>query len=405
MHTGEIIRFYREKAGLTQSQLGEGLCTTTHVSKIERGKTAYSDEIVSLFSERLGIDIHHEIETYQLLDKQLHLWHNSIIMRRMNLVEKIKLQLEKSAFLESSKHGAHYHLLRARYYILHQKTDAASAILDSINPGNLRAFETNLFHHVQGIIYINRNSDENQQKAIKALQKIDMNDYQNRECYYHLSVAYHCVGNKVMAYYYAEKALSYFKETNNYIGSIKAESLMLLQLSGENHLTERYRHLIEDCDSLGFLEQKGMLLNNLGYEFYNRSNFLQASRCFKEALSLAEKGSATYLRRLCNYTDACMEGKLCTDKQLEKHIHLGLQLSKSLKSTLFLKLFELFSLKKDQRRDEYVSYLEREALPYFIETKNLLLIDRYGKELYKHYVEREQLNNAILLTRQLETSR
>ncbi|MCR8850383.1 helix-turn-helix domain-containing protein [Rossellomorea sp. SC111] len=405
MHTGEIIRLYREKAGLTQSQLGEGICTTTHVSKIERGKTAYSDEIISLFSERLGIDIHHEIEAYHLLEQQLHLWHNSIIMRRMNLVEKIKSQLEKSAFLESSKYSTYYHLLRARYYILHQKADAASSILDSINRGNLPAFETNLFHHVQGIIYINRNSYENQQKAIQVLQKIDMNDYQIRECYYHLSIAYHCVGNKVMAYFYAEKALSYFKETNNYLGSIKAESLMLLQLSDENHLIERYRNLIEDCDSLGFLEQKGMLLNNLGYEYYNRCDFASASRCFKEALTLAEKGSVTYLGRLCNYTDACMEGELCSDKELEKHIHLGLQLSKHLKSSLFLKLFELFSLQKNQCRDEYVSYLEKEALPHFLETNNLLLIERYGKVLYEHYVEMEQLDRAILLTRKLEASR
>ncbi|MCA0150489.1 helix-turn-helix domain-containing protein [Rossellomorea vietnamensis] len=410
MHTGEIIRFYREKAGMTQSELGEGICTTTHVSKIERGKTAYSNEIISLFSERLGIDIHHEIETILHLEKQLHLWHNSIIMRRMNLVEKIKSQLEKSAFLESSKYGTLYHLLRARYYILHQKADAASSILDSIKPGNLPAFETNLFYHVQGIININRNSDENQQKAINALQKIIMNDYQNLEYYYHVSIAYHCVGNRVMAYFYAEKALGYFKETNNYLGSIKAESLMLLQLSGDqhmdaHHLAERYQNLIEDCDSLGFLEQKGMLLNNLGYEYYNRGDFSRASRSFKEALKLAEKGSLTYLRRLCNYTDACMEGKLCTDKQLEKHIHLGLQLSKSSKSTLFLKLFELFSLQLKHLRDEYMSFLENEALPHFLETNNLLLIERYGNVLYEHYVESDQLDKAILLTRQLKESR
>ncbi|WGG45284.1 helix-turn-helix transcriptional regulator [Rossellomorea sp. DA94] len=410
MHTGEIIRFYREKAGMTQSELGEGICTTTHVSKIERGKTAYSNEIISLFSERLGIDIHHEIETILHLEKQLHLWHNSIIMRRMNLVEKIKSQLEKSAFLESSKYSTYYHLLRARYYILHQKADAASSILDSIKPGNLPAFETNLFYHVQGIININRNSDENQQKAINALQKINMNDYQNLEYYYHVSIAYHCVGNRVMAYFYAEKALGYFKETNNYLGSIKAESLMLLQLSGDqhmdaHHLAERYQNLIEDCDSLGFLEQKGMLLNNLGYEYYNRGDFSRASRSFKEALKLAEKGSLTYLRRLCNYTDACMEGKLCTDKQLEKHIHLGLQLSKSSKSTLFLKLFELFSLQLKHLRDEYMSFLENEALPHFLETNNLLLIERYGNVLYEHYVESDQLDKAILLTRQLKESR
>ncbi|PFA67284.1 transcriptional regulator [Bacillus sp. AFS015802] len=410
MHTGEIIRFYREKAGLTQYQLGEGICTTTHVSKIERGKTAYSDDIISLFSERLGIDIQHEIDSFQHLEKQLQLWHNSIIMRRMNLVEKIKSELERSAFLKSSKYGVHFLLLKARYFILHQKTDAACRILESIQPGNLTAFETNLLYHVQGIMYINRNNDENQQKAVQVLKKIDMGAYHNLECYYHLSIAYQCIGNKVMSYYYADKALGYFKQTNNYLGAIKAESLMLLQLSCEtdhdfHDLTERYQNLFQDCDSLGFLEQKGMLLNNLGYEYYNREEYARARKCFKEALTLAEKGSVTYLSRLCNYTDACIEGKLCNDKQLEKHIQHGLHMSKSLKSTLFHKLFQLFSRRMNNSCDEYITYLEQEALPYFLEKKNVLLIERYGKVLFKHYVEKEQLTKAILLTTQLETSR
>ncbi|HLR68979.1 MAG TPA: helix-turn-helix transcriptional regulator, partial [Virgibacillus sp.] len=59
---GEIIKFYREKQNLTQAQLGEGICTTTHVSKIERGKTSYSNEIITLFSKRLSIDIQQEID-------------------------------------------------------------------------------------------------------------------------------------------------------------------------------------------------------------------------------------------------------------------------------------------------------------------------------------------------------
>lgn len=49
MHVGEIIKVFRERNGITQAQLGEGICTTTHVSKIENGKTAYSPEIITLF--------------------------------------------------------------------------------------------------------------------------------------------------------------------------------------------------------------------------------------------------------------------------------------------------------------------------------------------------------------------
>ncbi len=210
-----------------------------------------------------------------------------------------------------------------------------------------------------------------------------------------------------MSYYYADKALGYFKKTNNYLGSIKAESLMLLQLSRDMHmdfhdLAERYENLIQDCESLGFLDQKGMLLNNVGYEYYNREDYALARNYFKEALTLTEKGSATYLSRFCNYTDACLEGRLCHDKQLEKQIQTGLQLSKNLHSTLYLKLFKLFSLQVKHCDGEYVSYLEREAIPYFLETKNVLLIERYGKVLYEHYVEKEELHKAIQLSRQLD---
>ena len=63
MLEGEIIKFYREKSGLTQAMLGEGICTPTHVSKIERGKTAYSPEIISLFSAVLNIDIQRKLNT------------------------------------------------------------------------------------------------------------------------------------------------------------------------------------------------------------------------------------------------------------------------------------------------------------------------------------------------------
>ncbi|MCM3393700.1 helix-turn-helix transcriptional regulator [Cytobacillus pseudoceanisediminis] len=43
------MKFYREKAKLTQQQLGEGICSDTHVSKIERGITDYSPEITCCF--------------------------------------------------------------------------------------------------------------------------------------------------------------------------------------------------------------------------------------------------------------------------------------------------------------------------------------------------------------------
>ncbi|MDA6131262.1 helix-turn-helix transcriptional regulator, partial [Escherichia coli] len=83
MIEGEIIKFYRKKAGLTQEQLGFGICTLSYISKIERGHTACSAEIIELLSERLHLDIKKEILRFENLGNQLNQWHKAIVMRRL----------------------------------------------------------------------------------------------------------------------------------------------------------------------------------------------------------------------------------------------------------------------------------------------------------------------------------
>ncbi|USK33128.1 helix-turn-helix transcriptional regulator [Bacillus sp. F19] len=51
MLEGKLIKFYREKEGFTQGELVQGICSVTHLSKIERGITEYSGEITFLLSK------------------------------------------------------------------------------------------------------------------------------------------------------------------------------------------------------------------------------------------------------------------------------------------------------------------------------------------------------------------
>lgn len=90
MIIGKIIKFYREKAGLTQGQLGEGICSVTHLSKIERGITEFSVEITHHLARRLGIDPEEETIRYHQLAKRLNEWHESMIMQRIQESEQIK---------------------------------------------------------------------------------------------------------------------------------------------------------------------------------------------------------------------------------------------------------------------------------------------------------------------------
>lgn len=57
-HIGDLIKYYRKKAGLSQEQLAEGICSREYLVKIERRKTQPGLELISLFSQRLRINLY-----------------------------------------------------------------------------------------------------------------------------------------------------------------------------------------------------------------------------------------------------------------------------------------------------------------------------------------------------------
>ncbi|KON85991.1 hypothetical protein AF332_03635 [Sporosarcina globispora] len=400
MLAGEIIKFYRQKAGLTQEQLGKGICTPSYVSKIELGQTECSSEIIVLIADRLNIDFDNEVSNFKILGKKLHSWHKAIIMQRMNDIEEFKKELEKLPFINSSHYGPLYHLLQARYYILKQNFEKANVILNDIQKEYpvLPPFEQNLLKHVWGIYYIANcvtNRTENHQKAVRVLNEINKEEYGNSEYYYDLALAYHCIDSKVMAYSYAEKALRYFKETNNTLMSINAESLMLLQIGNDmyldmDELAESYQNLIYHCEILHAPVKKGMLLNNLGYEYSKRKDFANAHKYYKKVLQMTEKSSIIYLPRLFNYLESGLDGNLIPKRNLLQKAKEGKFLSRELDNRFFKILFKLLIYRIENKLDQYYSFIEKDALPYLKLNDHTSLINMYAKQLYNFYMEKEQ---------------
>lgn len=402
---GEIIKFYRIKAGLTQEELGKGICSSKHVGKIERGNTSYSSEIISLFSKRLQIDIQKEIMNFENVENKLQNWHTAIIKLRMNDVEKYKKDLEKSPFINSTKYDAKYQLLLARYYLLMNDYRNAQIIIQNIQKdyNDLPSYERNLLLHVIGIYYLNNynnSSTENHQKAIQTLKKIDINEYGNPEYYYHLAVAYSWVDAKVMAYVNAEKALKHFKDSRNFLRAINAESIMLLQVGNDIHLDFKsmkraYKNLIHDSEALNAPDKTGMLLNNFALEYYKRQEYEKAQKYYKAALQLEKKPSVIHLQRLNNYLKCSHEGKLMRKSVLLNNAQKGLAMAEELNNRHYQILFTLLILSIENNTNEYIQYIEKTAFPYFKSRKHTVQMKRYGKMLYDHYLEMKEFEKAI----------
>jgi HTH-type transcriptional regulator, quorum sensing regulator NprR len=405
MLEGEIIKYYRQKAGITQEELGRGICSVTHVSKIERGQTPYSPEIISLFSERLHIDIENEVKRFKGLGNKLQYWHKLIIFRRMKEIKELYNEIESIPIIESSPYGAQYLLLKVRYFLLLWDLDRAQQLLSKVRSEfpNLPPYEKNLFRHVQGIYYLYTYRDKKSecyQRAIHFLKEIDREEYGNFEYYYHLAAAYTWMNSPVLAYSYAEKSLQYFKETDNLLGAIMAKSIMLISIGRDmeqdfDEIEEAYLRLIHNSDALNASERKIILLNNLGNEYYRRKDYEKAKKTFHESLPLVPKPSGLYLQRWHGYLLSCYEGKLMRKSEMLKKAREGLRMSTELDNTNYKILFKLLIYRMEGDDEKYYSFIEKEALTYFESGQSELLRNRYGKELYHYYVKTEQYEKAV----------
>jgi transcriptional regulator with XRE-family HTH domain len=403
MYEGKIIKFYREKNKITQEQLGKGICSGTHISKIERLHTEYAPEIVTLLSERLGINMEYEITKLRNLKDRLYQWQDVIIMQLFDEMDLINDELEKEDLIQISEYINLYQLLRVRYLLMHNLPDDAFNIIHGIqkNEHKLSSYEASLLKHVLGIYYLAKHENLH---AIHTLKSIDESDYNNKEYTYHLAAAYHSIESPVMAYYYADKSRQFFKEINHYLRVIDAEMLMLIQVKDDGEFKEtiqRFQNLIKSCELCHSPVRKARVLHNLAFEYFRRNNFELASKYYKESMSLKDNDSNPYLLSLDGYIRSSLNGSILTREELSKLAKDGLETAIKKNERLFIILFNLLSFLIDEKEKEYHQYLCDQALPMFKQFGFVYLIQRSKKELFNYYIKFKQTNKALKMAQLL----
>lgn len=397
MNEGKIIRFYREKNKLTQEQLGRGICSGTHISKIERLHTEYAPEIITLLSERLGINIEYELTKLNNIKKLLNHWQDVIIMQLFDEMDLINQELEQEDLIQISDYKNLYQLLRVRYLLMHGLTEDALNIIYEIqkNEHKLSSYEANLLKHVLGIYYLAKHENL---KAIQTLKSINETDYNNKEYTYHLAVAYHSIESPVMAYFYAEKSRQFFKEINNYLRVIDAEMLMLIQVKDDGDFKEsiqRFKKLIKSCELCNSPVRKARVLHNLAFEYFRRNNFELASKYYKESMSIKDNESGPYLLSLEGYIRSSLNGSILPREELLQLAKAGLETAVKKKESLYINLFNLLCYLIQDKEQEYHQFLCDQALPMFKQFGFVYLIQRSKKELFNYYIKLKQTNNAL----------
>ncbi|WP_078380483.1 helix-turn-helix domain-containing protein [Sutcliffiella halmapala] len=401
MKEGLIIKLYRERAGLTQTQLGEGICSVTHVSKIERGNTQYSSEITNLICQRLNIDLQKEKEQYDLLEKKLQEWLEVMVKQQMEDLEQIKKEIEDNTYVHISEVQHSYRILLGRYFILKGNLSKAKDILENCQSkwNLIDRYEKHLLDHTWGIYYFSLGKSK---KAIDYLKNINPIEYNNHEFYYHLACASHQIQAKVKAYHYGNLALSYFRKTNNFKRTLDTETLMLLQI-GYNDIfhfeetVQKYHSLIKTCHTFKEIAKETMLWHNLGVEYERKDCYEEAKHAFNNVL---EKSKQTnYLKMelfaLRGYIHCSLQLGNYSKTEMSALFAKGKALAKRQGNETFLHVFYLLEIMMDTgKNNDYFEFLKTTFLPHLREVGNLSLLSMYEKELFYHYRNTSQYQKA-----------
>ncbi|MBJ8059883.1 helix-turn-helix domain-containing protein [Bacillus cereus] len=405
MHQGEIIAFYRKKLGLTQDKLGEGICSKTHISKIEKGTTDVSSEIITLLCKRLGIDISLEKNKFSDLHKKIYQWHDYLIKENDKQIERLKIEIEQVELLEKTIYYPLYQILESRYYLYKNDTNRCEKLLGILREKckELPQFEMDMLHHVCGIFFIKSNQ---YQEALNYLKKINENIYNCKEYYYHLALTYFSLDFKVLSYSYASKALDYFREINHFkrIHDVKILMLMLIEdecIDDFSVIFDDYQKLLEVCNFFKDDFTKAKLYNNLAYQLYKREKFEESIQYYRQALFFKDQYTVSYLKSLHGYIRSGLMIDL-SKKEIITMLNKGLGISKKIKNEYYNVLLKKYYLKLEDD-ESYYKYLEQIAFPFFLEKGKYEELENCGHELLVYYNNTGQykkgINLAITLTK------
>jgi HTH-type transcriptional regulator, quorum sensing regulator NprR len=242
MNFGSIIKYYRLRNGLTQAELSEGICSVSHLSKIESNKYSPHKETLEELFKRMNIALENEIHVYQNFEKKLSEFIGYAIYYDFESMERLYMELQKDeGYLQSTDLLNKYELYKLRYYLFKKEMSQAKRqlqMIDKLTP-TFNASEQ-IISVVFSIMFYISAGDNNQ--AEKLLSKIDeyagiksISNILGGEYFYQRAWLLQKKAHYDKSSYYADFAINHFRKDFNYIRLMHAQMLQAINFTNLGH--------------------------------------------------------------------------------------------------------------------------------------------------------------------------
>jgi transcriptional regulator with XRE-family HTH domain len=390
---GQKIYYFRKLNGLTQEQLATGICSVSHLSKIENGHETPSSDILEHLCKRLDIsesDINSE-EDIKAISLLLDEWYTLIVNRdKEAAIQKRAYLEEKFSHIQDPNLLLKYRLFTARHKLLLYNIDESGTLLKGLDP-YVKSFDTDLefyYYLFLGLYtYISGDYVEALECYKIAESAGDSLGMQDPELYYQLALTNSQLQHISHSINYASKALDLFDRYCNYVRSIDCQILLGInnRKIGNYQQTEKYYlNALKVAKMFNNKDLISMIYHNLG-TLYSKDNpekgieYFQSSLKFREPHEHEKKARTLY----------CIAKDFYRLKDL-KASHEWLEKGNEIASLGDLVEFKMhFQVLKYQLSNDITSELEEflrdEVIPYFEKKKMWNVVAEYAETLASYY--------------------
>ena len=314
MSIGKIIYYHRKKQHKTQEQLCHGICSVSHLSRIENNFKEANTKTLQLLCERLHISIEEENKKTQLLKRQLELFYDAMErLQKEKAAALYKELLEHKEYVQCTEMIYLYELYMLRYLLFLDRFSEFEEVSSKMKKdvAKYSSFEAYVWDFLQAIYYghkqqyvqsleiLNRLED----KAVQYSEKIT--DY-----YYYRAATHGLLYQYSLSLHYANKALRVLQDTNNILRIVHVKIIIAVNLIyiGKFERADQMLVLVlSDAELLRNTDMKAIALHNLGFLYHRQGNFQKMLEYFSKSLDLKQKYTLSYYVTVSSFAEALTE--------------------------------------------------------------------------------------------------
>lgn len=400
MNVGSIIKYYRTKRGLTQTELAEGICSTSHLSKIETNMYTANEDTLNMLLKRLNLRLEDEHSRMKELHDLLHDFIFSIFMHDGDRADILFNEIiQKHDYMETSDFVNLYHLYIYRYYCWKKSHDKVKETLKVIQ--RIKTTFTSVEKNIYVIFKaINASIDNDSEGAIRLITEFLQNPlplgrFWIGEAYYLLSHSHSRLNQPEAGVMYGKKAYEIFEDDSNwmriiYVQMILGINYMKLRLFSEANAI--YEPLLRNTRL--FFKDKfyPQTLINYARCLLQSKEYLRSKKMFEEALSVLPSGSDFYAVALLGWIEIGYRThhttKLWEEKIQELH-----DISLNLEGKFFFH-YAVFYKKSQFSQVEGTKYAIKWLYPYLIKNSYYDEAREIVQEIIDYYSGENDIENA-----------